>query len=519
MTFSIPGLPSPPQRAGWCLCLLGSLCLAEEAPSTQGPAAPTHGYGELLKPVVKRQAQRTPGPYIPIAQHDTQDNEGARLAELEMFVGESRVFPAPGVARIAVGNGAILTAAALDNKEVILFANGAGTSSVFVWNEDGRYQRVKVSIVPGDTSRIAREIAAFLANIPQASTSIVGDKVIVEGDNLSDLDVAKIDELAKRYPQIVNFTNRVGWEQMVLLDVKVVEFPRNELQEIGLRWSAQGGAAIGAIWSPARRGHEGGLQMGVGNPPITATDGKAPPVPHGLNVLSAINMGLGAQLNLLAQQGRASVLSEPQLSARNGSKASFLVGGEYPYVVSTINGPSVFFKPYGIKLDIVPRVDRNGVVRATVDSEISEIDRSFNTTSGPALTVRKTSTEFNVRDGDTLVLSGLISRRSSNTVDKVPGLGDLPVLGALFRSSRFENIETELVVFVTPSIISSASPAWVDRLEKTRARLDQELAPQTQGLLLAQPSQDPESTAVLPNHSVGPATIKAIDAAKEVPVR
>ena len=85
-----------------------------------------------------------------------------------MFVGESRVFPTPNVGRIAVGNGQIMTAAALDNKEVIVFANGAGTSSLFVWNADGRYQRIKINIVAGDTTRITREIATFLSGMPHA---------------------------------------------------------------------------------------------------------------------------------------------------------------------------------------------------------------------------------------------------------------------------------------------------------------------------------------------------------------
>ena len=148
-------------------------------------------------------------PYAPIRRTDDQ----ADIPEIEMFVGESRVFPTPGVARIAVGNGQVMTAAALDGRETILFANGVGTSSLFIWSEDGRYQRLKISIVPGDTSRHAREIAAFLAAIPGARASVIGDKVIVEGDGLSDFELLKIDELSRRYPQIVNFTNRLGWEK------------------------------------------------------------------------------------------------------------------------------------------------------------------------------------------------------------------------------------------------------------------------------------------------------------------
>jgi pilus assembly protein CpaC len=455
--------------------------------TSASPPAPvtTHGYAEQLRPRRKAAPVLVNQPYTPIRKAD----EPVDIPEIEMFVGESRVFPTPGVGRIAVGNGQILTAAALDGRETILFANAVGTSSLFVWNEDGRYQRLKINIVPGDTSRYAREVAAFLATIPSARASVIGDKVIVEGDGLSDFDLLKIDELSKRYPQIVNFTNRLGWEKMVLLDVKIAEFPVSELREHGIKWTPTGGGAIAGIWSPLRRGTDGPYQIniqtaGQGNAaPISVPQGiegvpaGGVPQPNGLNILSGINMGLNAQLNLLAQNGRASILAEPQLSARNGAKASFLAGGEYPYTVSTINGPTVLFKPYGVKLDIQPRVDSHGVVRAMIDSEVSSIDAAISTPAGPGLRTRKTSTEFNVNSGETIVLSGLLSRETSTDIDKVPFLGDLPILGALFRSRRFQNKETELVVFVTPTVVDGRTPELADRVRRTGERLQATMGP------------------------------------------
>lgn len=477
---------------------------------TIGKTAVVNGYGEMLRAKSKAKSNNHNTPAARVAYqplHDSGDTD--HQAEIEMFVGESRVFPAPGVSRIAVGNGGILTAAALDSKEVILFANAVGMSSLFVWNEDGRYQRLKINIVRGDTTRFAREISAFLANMPNARTSIIGDKVIVEGDNLSDPDIAKIDELAKRYPQVVNFTNRVGWEQMVLMDVKVVEFPVNELRQLGLKWGANGGVAVGGIWNPVGRGDQGGLQVIIPNSAAaitSSTGGSTVPLPLGLNILSGINLGLSAQLNLLAQEGKASVLAEPQLSARNGAKATFLAGGEYPYAVSNLAGTTVQFKPYGVKLDITPRVDRNGVIRATIESEVSALDFSVTVGGGyPALTTRKTSTEFNVRNGETLVLAGMISRKTATSIDKVPLLGDLPVLGALFRSKRFQNDETELVVFVTPTIVTAQSAGLVERVERAGLALEKSLgrspylsAPLQPGLDPAKPDLvAPQADAVL----------------------
>jgi pilus assembly protein CpaC len=439
------------------------------------PRAPAAGVIDKVKPRFKpglehRSAQAAAG----MPQRGAREDGGQWMPEIDLFVGESRVFSAPGVARIAVGNGQIMSAAALDGKEVIIFANGAGTSSLFIWNDDGRLQRAKINIAAGDTDRHAREVAEFLRTVPHARISVVGDKVIVEGDDLSDADRDKVAEMAKRYPQIVNFTSPIGWEKMVMMDVKIVEFPRTELRELGLKWNAVGGAAIGSIWSPGGRGATGGRDITIGGgdqnpPPITG----APP--SNLTILSAINLGLNAQLNALQQKGTASILAEPQLSTRSGFKASFLAGGEIPYSVASVNGVTIQFKPYGIKLDIEPRVGHSGVIRAIIESEVSSIDASITTTGGPALLTRRTRTEFNVRAGETIVLSGLLQRSTSTDIDKVPLLGDLPLLGALFRSRRFQNKETELVVFVTPSVVDSHSPGLLARTARATERLGQEL--------------------------------------------
>lgn len=409
--------------------------------------------------------------YAPVRDLD----DSVPVPEIQMFVGESRVFPVPGVARIAVGSGEVLTASALDDNQAIIFANGTGTSTLFLWHRDGRYQRIKVTVVQGDTSRVAREVSTFLSKIPKATASVVGDKVIVEGEELSDADREKVAELAKRYPQIINFTSPIGWEQMVMMDVKVVEFPKSELRELGLKWGSTGGAAIGSIWNPAARGSQSDYQLTVPEGPVSPRAEGVPPFPASLTVLSAINMGLNAKLNLLEQNGQASVLAEPQLSTRSGYKASFLAGGEFPYSVATVSGVTVQFKPYGIKLDIEPRVGTNGVIRAVIDSEVSSLDTSVTTPSGPALLSRRTKTEFNVKTGETIVLSGLLQRTMSTDVDKLPMLGDIPVLGALFRSKRFQNKETELVVFVTPTVVDSRSKGLADRIQRTTEQLGKQL--------------------------------------------
>lgn len=407
---------------------------------------------------------------------------GSRIGystEIEMFTGETRVIAEPNAGRLAVGNGKALSAAVMDDKEILLIANEVGVSSLHIWTRDGRNRRIKVTVLPSDTVRVAQEIATFLSTIPNTLATVIGDKVVVEGDNLSDRDLLKVDALAKRYPQVVNFTNQIGWEKMIAMDVRVVEFPITALKEIGLKWNATGGAVIGGIWMPIRRGNDGPYQIenrtGQNNPPpITNPAGSnlGVPLTSSLNILSAVNLGLNAQLNLMEQNGTAVILAQPTLSARSGTKATFLAGGEFPYSVSNINGTTIVFKPYGIRLEIEPRVDHNGVIRAKIMSEVSDIDTSIPTTGGPALRTRKTETEFNVMTGGTIVLSGLLRRDVSTSIDKVPFLGDIPVLGALFRSKRFQNNETELVVFVSPVAVDKNSFAQEESMVKAGVRLD-----------------------------------------------
>ena len=402
----------------------------------------------------------------------------ANMLELTLFQGETRVLAELNAGRLAVGNGKVLSAAVLDDREILLIANEVGVSSLHIWTAKGRNRRITVNVVPAETPRVNREIAAFLANIPNARSAVIGDKVVVEGDSLSNRDQARIEELARRYPQIINFTNPVGWEKMIVMEVQIVEFPINMLREIGLAWNATGGAAIGGIWMPGRRGNaplQIDLRAGSENaPPIINPDGSGGPVPlsSSLNVLSAINTGLNAQLRLLEQNGTASILAQPVLSTRNGAEASFLAGGEFPYSVSNINGTTIQFKPYGIRLQVTPTVDDNGVIRARIMSEVSDLDLSVMGDAGPALRTRKTETEFNVMQGGTIVLSGLLTRDVNAAIDKVPFLGDIPVLGALFRSRRFQNNETELVVFVTPHAVDKHTLEQAESMLRARQRLE-----------------------------------------------
>jgi pilus assembly protein CpaC len=182
---------------------------------------------------------------------------------------------------------------------------------------------------------------------------------------------------------------------------------------------------------------------------------------------------LSARIAALAQSGEAVMLAQPQLLARSGASATFLAGGEVPYTSTDSRGnPTTLFKPYGVSLNITPRIDRNGVIRSLIEVEASSVDTSLSVAGGPALRTRRASTEFNVRSGNTLVIGGFLSREQGQEINGLPWLQNIPILGALFSSRRFQQRETELAIFVTPKIVSQSEPAMLDRVRRGRGVLD-----------------------------------------------
>lgn len=390
----------------------------------------------------------------------------ATLGVLEMQVGETRVLSHPGVRRVAIGNGQVLGAIAAEGREVVVFARAEGVSSLHVWTGAGKSVAYELRVVPAGEPRLRAEVQSLLARIPGARSSEVGGRILIEGDDLSDDDRSRIAALAERYPAVLDFTSQVGWDRMVLLDVQVVEIPTSRLKEMGVRWDgmSQGGINAGLAWDagPLGRMHRPGETVVETAGPARSAAGY-----FGVNAL------LSARIAALAQSGEAVMLAQPQLLARSGASATFLAGGEVPYASTDSNGnATTLFKPYGVSLRITPRIDRNGVIRSLIEVEASSVDTSLSVAGGPALRTRRASTEFNVRSGNTLVIGGFLSRERSSEVDGLPWLQDIPVLGALFSSRRYQLRETELAIFVTPKIIAQGEPAMAERIRRGKDVLE-----------------------------------------------
>lgn len=387
--------------------------------------------------------------------------QAAKPRTLSLHVGETRVLTHAGVSRVAVGNGQVVQAIA-EGGEVIVFARDAGVSSLHVWVNKRRHAYA-VEVAAAGASQLRSEVNTLLARVPGARSSVVGDKIIIEGQDLSDAGKALVAALAARYPQVMDLTGSVGWDRMVLLDVQVVELPRSRLRELGMRWdgATQGGARAGLALDAASSSR---LRARPGESPVDVPLRAVP-----LAGFLGMNALLSARLDLLAQSGEAVVLAQPQLLARSGATAEFLAGGEVPYTTVNKNGEShTTFKPYGVALRITPTISASGAVRSHIEVEASSIDSSITVQGGPALRTRRASTEFNVRSGHTLVLGGFLSRERSSELGGLPGLSELPWVGGLFGSRRTTLRETELAIFVTPLVVSGDHAAM--RLPVQRGR-------------------------------------------------
>jgi pilus assembly protein CpaC len=395
-------------------------------------------------------------------------NPAARAEDevIELQVGETRILSLPGVKRVAIGNGQVVGAIEAEGREVVVFARAEGVSSLHIWANAGRAKAYELRVVPAGAPRLRAEVEAMRAPHPGARSTEVGGRILIEGDDLSDDDRLRITALADRYPAVLDFTGQVGWDRMVQLDVQVVEIPTSRLRDLGVRWDglSQGGINAGLAWDAGSRGRMNrpgeGIIETVG--PVSSAAGY-----FGVNAL------LSSRIAMLAQSGEAVMLAQPQLLARSGASATFLAGGEVPYSSTDTRGnATTMFKPYGVMLRITPRIDRNGIIRSLIEVEASSVDNALSVPGGPALRTRRASTEFNVRSGDTLVIGGFLSRERDETSDGLPWLKDIPVLGALFSSRRYQLRETELAIFVTPKLITQAEPAMADRVRRGRGVLE-----------------------------------------------
>ena len=377
-----------------------------------------------------------------------------RSEPITLYVGEAHVLNEPNVRRIAVGNGKVLQATALDERQVLVLPEGPGQTTLVLWGKTGPERTYVFNVLAADTGRLLAEVQAMIGDSRKVHARIVGDKVLVEGSEVPEELAGRIAEIARRYPQVVNLLPRIGQERMIAMDVKFIEIRRELLENIGVKWSGSaqgptfqviGDVGRSAALRPGGVAEGSGLQVG---PLIRPFAGSL-----------SLSTSLSSMLNLMVQRGDALVLAEPRLSCRSGGQARFVAGGELPIPISGALGTaSVGFKEYGIKFDVSPVASESGLIAAKIATEISAINFDVAVREVPGLTKRRAETDVNLRENETLVIAGLLTEEGTRNLDRVAGAADLPILGALFRSRQFRDRKSELVVFITPRFVEGMAP-------------------------------------------------------------
>jgi pilus assembly protein CpaC len=349
------------------------------------------------------------------------------------------------VHRVAVGDPKIADVVVISPRELLLEGKALGATSLLVWPRGKNAQPLEYRVVVG--SGLAGTQPDLLAH-RDAELAAGGGKV----------PVADRSQVALESTQ-------------VLSQVKIVEVSRTALQQYGINFLHNGrhfesltsrGSASGISGLPNPGAGTGNSLSGLDGATLGSATGFLP-IQDAFNFIFANDGYLGV-LSVLENQGLARVLAEPSLTATSGQTASFLAGGEFPVPVpqggSGINGASTItiqFKQFGVRLSLTPTVLSKDRISLKVAPEVSELNFAegitLNGFTVPGLDVRRTDTTVELGDGESFVISGLVSNNLRNNIDKVPWLGDLPVIGAFFRDTSINRQEKELIMVVTPHLV------------------------------------------------------------------
>jgi pilus assembly protein CpaC len=359
--------------------------------------------------------------------------------------GFQQILERTGVSRLSVGNPEIVEAQPLPRDGgILVVGKKEGETDLVLWEKSSRtVWHVEVGSGKRSTAEDARE---FAGAFPGLTVVEAGDSVILSGPVKESRDKTVLEAYAQAHPG-VHLRVSLPEEKKALLryDLKIIEIGRGESEQLGIRWPD-------AI--PAK----GTIAAGTGNAGTFA-----------------VGADFEARLNLLMANGKARILSNPLLACESGGEALFLAGGEIPIVIITPETRTVQWKTYGIILKIHPTMTDGGKIRTQVIAEVSAVDHGSGTSDVPGFLTRRVATLFSTPPGETVMLSGLVKSEMAKDVAKVPLLGQIPVIGELFKSRSFRENQTELAIFITPIVVTgdAATEAanWERKAEKEKERL------------------------------------------------
>jgi pilus assembly protein CpaC len=387
---------------------------------------------------------------------------------LRVPVGNSSVVTHGAVLdRVSIGNPDIADAVVVSAREVVVNGKTAGTTSLLLWDRAGG--RAVYSIrVTADAPMLEREFRTLFPG-EDIRARAVGNTVILEGEVKDPRMAQRAVRVAQGLGEGVTVLDHIAVPRpsQVLVQVRFAEVSRNALQELGAELLVFDGSSVKSILGSGSVASTSGQQSGGGGD--TGGRGIADnPFEFTQVVSEAVNFfifhqpsGLGAFIKMLQQRGLFRSLAEPSLLAASGDSASFLAGGEFPYPVlqggTSSNAVTIQFKEFGIRLNFKPTITNSGMIRLEVRPEVSQLDFANATQVAgfliPSLLSRRAQTTVELADGQTFAIAGLVDNSMAKAITKVPILGDIPILGYLFKSEEFRQNRTELLVLVTPRLI------------------------------------------------------------------
>ena len=437
------------------LLLFAGICAGQQP----APATPASSRSDSQQQVPATQSQ------TPAAAQSVAPAEEEGPAPLRVMVGKSLLINnTDKLKRVSVTDPEIADALVVTATQVLVHGRSPGEVSLLIWDEFERSRSFDLRVDVDVTA--AREEIKRIFPDEQIDVSASRSAIVLSG-HVTTEDVQKhAGMVAAAYSKnVINVLTfgPVG-AQEVLLEVKFAEVDRSAVTQLGLNVFSTGAANTTGT---STTGQFGGFQTSSGSTGGTFGAGNQPNINFNqpLNLfLFRQDINLGALIQALQQKNLLEILAEPNLIAVNGKEASFLAGGEFPFPIvqpgQGFTAVTIQFREFGVKLRFTPVVMPNSNIHLQVVPEVSQLDfTNALTISVPALSTRRAQTEFEVQDGQSFVIAGLMDNRVTNQYSKMPGLGDIPILGNLFRSKNLQKSTTELVVLCTVHRIAPNSGA------------------------------------------------------------
>ncbi|MGZ9899909.1 type II and III secretion system protein family protein [Shewanella gaetbuli] len=389
-------------------------------------------------------------------------------SNIELYVGEVKTLDVGQVKRIAVGLDSLLATKMLDNGELLLIPKAPGETQLHIWKSGNKQFTFTINVLSTDTAKYLQRLRSIFRSFRNITFRNENDMVIVEG-KIRPEDEELFNARIATFANVMSFVRaeHIELKDMIKIDVKVLELNKTNNLQFGINWdNAIQGPSVALVnnFKP----NDFFVFSAENNPLLRLfDDGGIPVSSSSSHTYAGMMSGINSVINLLKEDGDARILAEPSLSTRSGQQASFHSGGEYPIAILNEYGqPVIEMQDYGIQLEIEPVTDEHGNIISKIRAEMSSLDFSTVVNGVPGILTRNTESVVNLKAGETLVISGLLKAEDSEAYEKIPFLGEIPILGELFTSRNFKEGRSELVILVTPSI-QTAITELPDSLDKT----------------------------------------------------